>query len=275
MRARLLITLIALAAASAHTTGNNRTIVVTGATGRSGSKAYLVLKQQGATVRALVRNLTLAQEVLGCTQCDASEGIFVGDITNQSSLEEVMAGADSLVIATGRTNSEQAKDILFDGVENQVAAFLNSPGPAPADRHVGMVSMMETTLLDTLWNKVIARFWGGWQVGFYSLNGEAFLMNAGVPFTIIKCCGLDETAGVQNKLLTGHDDKGWSMKQAHSVSRHDVAQVLATAALDPHMAAGLRFDFCSEPGTPPVDMVEVLKDAMFPWDPRKKEVTEL
>ena len=95
-------------------------------------------------------------------------------------------------------------------------------------------------------------------------------MNAAVPFTIVKCCGLDETPGGQKKILTGHDDKSWSMKDAHSVSRHDVAEVLATAAMNPSMAAGLRFDFCSEPGTPPASTIEVLKNAMYPWDPRKK-----
>ena len=45
-----------------------------------------------------------------------------------------------------------------------------------------LISMMETTLLDTFVNKIIAKLWGGWQVGFYSLNGEAFLMNAFVPY---------------------------------------------------------------------------------------------
>jgi|ERR1711934_18920 len=247
----------------------NRTVVVTGATGRSGSKTYQLLKQQGATVRALVRNITNAREILGCTKCDASEGIFVGDITVRESLMPIMDGADALIITTGRSGKEKAKDILFDGVENQVAAFLSSPGPEPKDRHVSLISMMETTLLDTFWNKILAKVWGGWQVGFYSLNGEAFLMNAAVPFTIVKCCGLDETSGGGKKLLVGHDDKSWSFKDAHSVSRHDVAQVLAAAAMNPNMSGGLRFDFCSEAGTPPSSAMEVLKNAMYPWDPRK------
>merc|ERR1712083_827867 len=109
------------------------------------------------------------------------------------------------------------------------------------------------------WNKILARFWGGWQVGFYSLNGEAFLMNANVPFTILKACGLDDTPAKQSHLLVGHDDKDWSMKDAHSVSRHDVARVLATAATNPNMAGNLRFDFCSKEGMAQSDAIEVLK----------------
>merc|ERR1712178_117621 len=141
----------------------------------------------------------------------------------------------------------------FDAIEKQAGAFLSSPGPELKDRHVMLISMMETTLLDTFWNKLLAHLWGGWQVGFYSLNGEAFLMTANVPFTIVKCCGLDDTPAGQKQLLAGHDDKSWGMRDAHSVSRHDLARVLATAATNPGMASGLRFDFCAKEGSPQVD----------------------
>merc|ERR550514_1079086 len=120
-----------------------------------------------------------------------------------------MVNADSLLIATGTGGGTEPKDALFDGVEHQVGAFLGSPGPKPSDRHVLLISMQETTLLDTIWNKILAHFWGGWAVGFYSLQGEAALMSANVPFTIVKACGLDESPGMQLELLTGHDDKDW------------------------------------------------------------------
>merc|ERR1719174_2175963 len=78
-----------------------RTILVTGATGRTGSQVYLSLKEQGHDVRALVRNTTKAQERLGCEVCDESEGIFVGDVKQAETLMNAMAGAESLVITTG------------------------------------------------------------------------------------------------------------------------------------------------------------------------------
>lgn len=249
--------------------GSNRTVVITGATGRTGSLTYLLLKKAGVNVRGLVRNTTKAQQVLGCTKCDESDGIFVGDITKQESMVPAMTGADGLVITTGMVKGERAKDIVFDGVEKQVTAFLGSPGPKSQDRHVALVSMQFTTLPDTLWNKIIAHLWGGWDVGFYSLQGEANLMSADVPFTILKACGLTDTPGATDQILVGHDDKGWSMKDAHTVSRHDVARVLAAAAANPAMAAGIRMDFCSKKGTPQVDPIEILKEAMQPWDTRK------
>lgn len=249
----------------------NRTVVVTGATGRSGSDIYLLLKNAGVNVRGVVRDPAKAKDILGCSKCDETEGIFIGDIKNQETLMPAMAGADSLVITTGMSKGEKPEDILFYGVQNQFSAFLNSPGPMPKDRHVLLVSMMETTLLDTIVNKIIARFWGGWSVGFYSLQGESSLMDANVPFTILKACGLDDAPAKQKRLDVGHYDKGWGQPAGkNTVSRHDVARVMAAAAQNPQMSSGLRFDFCAQAGTPQNDELEVLREAMFSWDPRKK-----
>jgi len=259
---------VLIAAGAVLAQGANRTVVVTGATGRSGSLTYLLLKKAGISVRGLVRNTSKARLLLGCSKCDESEGIFVGDITKPESMSAVMKGADGLVIATGRVDGIPAKDILFDGVANQVGAFLSSPGPKPQDRHVALVSMAETTLPDTFFNKILAKLWGGWDVGFYSLQGETHLMSSNVPFTILKPCGLTEDPGMQKEIVTGHDDKGMP-RNAHMVSRHDVARVLAEAATNPEMGTGLRFDICSQAGTPQKTVLEILKDGMQPWDPRK------
>lgn len=264
-----LVVLTALVAVLAE--GTNRTVVVSGATGRSGSLTYLLLKKAGVNVRGIVRNITKAREYLACTKCDASEGIFVGDITKPETLGAAMAGADGLVIATGRAG-DSPKAALFDGVANQVDAFLGSAGPKPQDRHVALISMQFTTLPDTIFNKLVAHLWGGWDVGFYSLQGEANVMSANVPFTILKACGLTDDPEKQSQIIVGHDDKGWSMRDEHTVSRHDVARVLAAAAANPDMARGIRMDFCSKKGPAQSDAVEILKEAMQPWDPRKTQL---
>jgi len=270
--ARLFV-LTAAAAILGLAVGTERTVVVTGATGRTGSKTYMLLKEAGINVRGVVRNITKARSLLGCSKCDESEGIFVGDVTKQESLGAAMVDADVLVITVGRphgTSMDVAKDILFDGVANQVAAFLSSKGPQPQDRHVALISMGKTTLPDTLMNKLMAYMWGGWDVGFYSLQGEAHLMSAGVPFTILKPCALSEDPAKQKEIRTGHDDKGMPW-QAFQLSRGDVARVLAAAAVNPKMAKGLRFEICGLQvgGAPQDDAIDILKDGMQPWDPRK------
>jgi hypothetical protein len=48
-------------------------VLVTGATGRTGSLLFLALQNAGIKTRAFVRNITKAKEVLGCQACDKSE----------------------------------------------------------------------------------------------------------------------------------------------------------------------------------------------------------
>merc|ERR1712224_411379 len=181
-----------------------------------------------------------------------------------------MVGADGLVITTSATG-QNAEKLLFEGVGNQVAAFLGSPGPEPQHRHVSLISMQFTTLPPSIWNRILALVWGGFDKGFFSLQGETSVMSANVPFTILKCCGLMEGPGSHSKVLVGHDDKGWKMSHAHTIERGDVARVLAAAAANPELSANLRMDLCSEEGMPQANPIDILKEGMQPWDPRKAQ----
>ena len=115
------------ALAAADTAAISRTVLVTGATGRTGKLLYAQLKAQSdiTEVRALVRSSSnatnKARAALNCTKCDASEGIFYGDVTIPSTLKEPMAGVDTLAIAVGvlSYNETLIKAVEFTGVENQ------------------------------------------------------------------------------------------------------------------------------------------------------------
>ena len=113
-----------------------RTVLVTGATGRTGKLLYAQLKARSdiAEVRALVRasaNATnKARATLNCTKCDASEGVFYGDVTIPSTLEEPMVGVDTVAITVGvgpsaenSKNETFLKSVEFTGVENQAIIF--------------------------------------------------------------------------------------------------------------------------------------------------------
>lgn len=258
-----------------------RVVVVTGATGRSGVQVFQALKalsSRGIEVRALVRNATKAKSLLGCTACDESEGIFLGDATKGATMSRVMSGADALVITTASESDckfgfldckyqdgEAPKDISFDSVKTQVSAFAESAGPEVTQRHVVLMSTMDTTKPDNFLDRL-----GNGHVTFYSLNGEAFLMSSGLPFTIVKACGLNDGEGGKHKLITGHDDEGFNMALNHAITRADVARVMVAAVAAPEKSAGLRFDLCSTMfGQPQSDAAAILEDAMYPWDPRK------
>merc|ERR1719316_2334565 len=252
------------------------TALVTGATGRTGVLTYKALQEKGVTVRALVRNVTKAKELLGCTKCDAAEGIFVGDIPKPDTLTAAMAGVDSLVITVGPgvncahgpfgckyLPGADPKAILYEGLQNQVVAFANATGVPNEGKRVVLMSSQMTTEPDNFLDKL-----GNGHVTFYTLLGEAFLLSAGIDFTIVKPCGLGDKAPGQRHLLVGHDDQGFNELLDHSVSRADVARVLA-AAVAPRtreIAGGLRFDFCSSMlGAPQADLADVFRAAEYPW----------
>ena len=102
-----------------------RTVLVTGATGRTGSILFNLLRQQHnatLTVRGLTRNKTKAQQILNCGQCDEAEGIFVGDVTVPSTLVRPMDGIDALVIL-----SSSAPHVLPNG------SWVYPPGGTPRE----------------------------------------------------------------------------------------------------------------------------------------------
>merc|ERR1712124_230679 len=100
-------------------------------------------------------------------------------------------------------------------------------------------------------------------------------MGSGLPFTIVKACGLGDKAGGKHKLVVGHDDKGFSLAVDHMVSREDVARVLAASATS-KVARGLRFDLCSSLlGRPTTDIQEVFAEAEYPWQHPDQNVFDL
>lgn len=247
-------------------------ILVTGATGRTGSAAYHLLKSQGVEVRALVRNVSKAQELLACTACDESEGIFVGDITSPSTLDAPMSGVSGLVILTSAhancdnwlhhcsfPSGQAPEDVDWKGQRNQIEAFAKSVAVSKVARPmVALVSAMGTTRADS-------PFPG--HSSFYKLNAEAALMSSRLPFAIVKPCELVDGDAATRALLVDHDDAMYDMEEP-TIARGDVARLLVAALGAPDVVgAGVRFDVCSTAGAPTADaeLTEVLRRAQHPW----------
>jgi len=265
----------------------SRVVVVTGATGRTGTLTYLALKKQGLTVRAFVRNATKAKQVLACDKCDESEGIFVGDISQPGTMTAAMTGADELVITTGPAykcqipsifigckylKDAEPKTISWLGVKAQVTAFASSPGPKLKQRKVTLLSNALTTVPNNYLDKI-----DNGHGCFYPLQGEAFLMSSGVQFTVLKANGLGDGDAAQHEILVGHDDQGWSESNLNDafIARADIANLLAYSASNPDKTDGLRFDVTSKKyfGKPTTDVSTVFDAARYPWDPRKATAT--
>merc|ERR1712086_243489 len=227
------------------------TILVTGATGRTGSLIYKELKASGFTVRGLLRNVTKAKEYLDCGACTADDGIFIGDVTKPETLSAPMKGVKRVVIAVGSVplsdgkggfyfpKGAYPKDIDWHGANNQVRA-----AAAAGVEHVLLVSSMGTTTPDSFLDKL----GNGWAL-FYKLNSEAFIMSSGLQFTIVKPSGLTDTAPGKAMLLVGHDDS-ITNQTTMSVTRGDVANVLVEAIKMPANGANARFDLSSDGSKP-------------------------
>jgi hypothetical protein len=265
-----------------------RTVVVSGATGRMGVLVYKRLKAEGVwNVRALVRSVTKAKSILGCVACDESEGVFVGDVTNASSLTKVMNGSDVLVIATASgtkcsgflpfwpfgscsyTKGAEPKVIDWEGTRTQVKAFgLNAAANGGVEnKQVLYASTTETEVPDNFFDKL-----GNGHVTFYHLAAEAFIMSSGFPFTVVKACGLTDKAAGKHKMVLGHDGNGFNVIFDHYIPRDDVARVLVESVRNPAASKNLRFDLCTQwLGSPTKDIVnDVLGAARYPWNSHGK-----
>eukprot|EP00933_Yihiella_yeosuensis_P069164 TRINITY_DN753_c0_g5_i1.p1 TRINITY_DN753_c0_g5~~TRINITY_DN753_c0_g5_i1.p1 ORF type:complete len:295 (+),score=51.37 TRINITY_DN753_c0_g5_i1:75-959(+) len=260
------------------------TVLVTGATGETGALTYKALKSVGGfNVRAFLRNATKAKAVLGCEKCDETEGIFVGNLDDPKSVINAMKGVDKLVIATAAVAKCTGSipippfgsckyykgafpvDIDWKGTKVQVKAFASNG--VNGSKHIAFVSSGGTESPNNILNKI-----GNGQILFYKLNAEAFIMSSGLPFTIVKPCGLSEGAAGKKKLVVGHDSKGFPMALDHSIQRADVVRVIVESLRKPEISKGLRFDLCSQAwGKPTTDIEnDVLKASMYPWDSRRE-----
>ena len=128
----MLIVAAAAPLASAAAASPAPKVLVTGASGGTGRLLYQQLKadKRVAEVRALVRagsgEVDKARAALNCTRCDASEGIFYGDVTIPSSLVAPVRGMDTIAITVGvgmTANASLMRAVEFTGVENQVRSM--------------------------------------------------------------------------------------------------------------------------------------------------------
>jgi len=243
------IVLLAAIAFTAALPNSGEVVVVTGATGRTGTLLYKELKAQGYDVRGtILGNRTDAQIKLDCGACTEAEGIYTADVTQPGSVDAAFKGAKRVAIAVGSVprmapngsfyfpKGAYPVDVDFHGCNNQVRA-----AKAAGVEQVLLISSMGTTTPDSF----LDQLGHGWAL-YYKLNAEAYLMASGISYTIVKPSGLTDTAPGKAELLVGHEDSIPLGKETTSVTRGDVANVLVEAIKDPTASANIRFDLSSD-----------------------------
>ena len=228
-------------------------VLLTGATGRTGSLVWHELQQQPKIeARGFARSRDKVIEMFG-----GDAKFFVGDIRNYADLEPALQGCDALVILTSATPRmtappkegerpqfsypEDATPELIDyrGQKNQIDAAI-----AAGVKQIVLVGSMGGTNENHPLNKM-----GNGNILIWKRKAEQYLVDSGVDYTIIRAGGLLNEPGGKRELLVGKDDELLTNPPEGvnpAVPRADVAKVVVQALLHPE-ARNKAFDLISKP----------------------------
>jgi len=242
------------------------TVLVSGATGRTGVLVYRQLRDAGASPLALVRNVTKASALLDCGLCGVAQGIYEGDVTIPAGLPvAAFRGAEVLIVAT----ASSTMSILANGSYPRAA----TPRLVDYEGTVNQVKLaLQTGVKRVLYVSAsgTSKPGGGLDmkgdppgyVMMHHLEAEAYIMNAvlsvkGASFTIVKPTALLDSARGLAHLMVFHDDgphpcpSSANGTYCETVSRDDVAEVLVVAATTRSKeSANTRFGLSSDSNAP-------------------------
>ena len=245
-------------------------VLVTGATGRTGSLTLQKLRQHPEEFAAIgfARSEAKIKELFGST-----EGFVLGDITDKAALESALQGCQALIILTSAVPRMTAPPKLgerptfefepggmpeaidYEGQRNQIDAAI-----AAGVEQIVLVGSMGGTQLNHPLNQL-----GQGNILVWKRRAEAYLIGSGVDYTIIRAGGLLDQPGGLRELLVSKDDV--FLTQAPngippSVPRADVAEVAIQALREP-TARNKAFDLISKPGDDPSAVVTQDFAALF------------
>lgn len=213
------------------------TVLVAGATGRTGQQIVRHLQEQGYHVRALVRDPVTAKELLG----PAVEYVQ-GDVREPAAVVAALRGAGAVIsslAARGKEGPNRPEMIDYEGVRNLVNA-----GMAAGVRQFVLVSSRGVTQTDHALNRLFGK------VLEWKLKGEDALRGSGLAYTIIRPASLLNEPGGAGGLAFEQGDR--KVSAALSIPREDVARVCVEALKYPE-AAFRTFDIHRTDSAAPTD----------------------
>ncbi len=194
-------------------TMTNKTVLVVGASGKTGAQVVKALRRHGFAVRALIRNESLR----GDLEADGVQ-VFVGDVTREEDARNAMIGVQAVVSALG------SKGPMSDSTHIELIEFTTMAGLASLAKECGvgqfvMCSSMGVEIPDMV--PPLA------EILRQKRRGELALEGSGVPFTIVRPGGLIDDASGQ-RIAIARTLHGFG-----TIPRADVAEVMTQALLQP------------------------------------------
>jgi uncharacterized protein YbjT (DUF2867 family) len=249
-------------------------VLVTGATGRTGSLVVQKLRQRPDEfeVIAFARSETKAKALFGTT-----DGFFFGNINQFSTLNTAFSGVQCLVILTSAVPQIKAppqpgerpefgfepggtpEEVDFIGQKHQIDAAI-----AAGVEHIVLVGSMGGTNENHPLNQL-----GNGNILVWKRKAEQYLINSGIDYTIIRAGGLLDKAGGIRELLVGKDDVFLSHPPngiPTSIPRADVAEMVVQALQTPN-ARNKAFDLISKPEEDPSAVITTDFSALFAQTP--------
>ncbi len=158
-------------------------VFVAGATGATGQRVVQILCDRQIAVRALVRDLTKARQVL-----PASVELVQGDVGSAENLAIALGDCDAIICATGAKPS-------FDPTVPYQVDYLGTKNLVDAAKNRGIERFVIVSSLCV--SKLFHPLNLFWLVLYWKQQGENYLKNSGLTYTIVRPGGLknDQTAG--------------------------------------------------------------------------------
>lgn len=187
---------------------------VAGATGQTGRRIVKELVKRGIPVRALVRNLETARQIL-----PPEAELVTGDVLNATSLGEAISDCTVLLCATGAApgfDPTAPYKVDFEGTKNLVDA-----AKAKGIEHFVLV----TSLCVSNFFHPLNLFW---LILVWKKQAEEYLQKSGLTYTIVRPGGLINEDN-SNAIVMESADKLFEGR----IPRTKVAQVCVEALFEP------------------------------------------
>jgi nucleoside-diphosphate-sugar epimerase len=212
-------------------------VLVVGGTRGTGKAVVEQLIEQGRPCTVMARNVAKARELFG----DAVN-IVSGDVTCPESLQTVLTSAFASIVYTvditggigGRgffASSQQINDVVYGGVVNVVDA-VKVQGGNPHFVLLTTLGLVKPSLIMTLLNMIKP------GVIEASQNKAAYLMQSGLPYTIVQAGALHDGLVSEKPFVLIHEEI--PMQMDYRISRQHLARVLIATINNP-MAIGQVF----------------------------------
>lgn len=223
-------------------------VAVTGAGGQTGQHAFrkMLARPDDFDPTGIVRSQQSKDALIASGIPD--DAVVVADVTDPAAIAEAIKGCSALIIGTsakpaptGEMDATTNRPLFsFPNGQPEVVDWLGQKAQIDAakqcgdDTHIVICSSMGGTdpsnMLNALGRETLADgTQSGGNILLWKRKAEMYLMESGLPYTIVHPGGLLNEAGGCREIVIGVDDE--RTEGERSIPREDVAEVMVQALL--------------------------------------------